>query len=78
MRYFAVGSQKKKGLDGEVAFVNVMIPLTETSRVGAVNQANRIARRDKITLDGVYLLGGPKDSGGILTKNMKKQKASKR
>jgi hypothetical protein len=77
MKFYGAGVQRKKGSDGEVSFVNVIIPLTETVRVTAVKQAERIARRRKIQLEGVYLEANSRDRGGILTKNMQKQKASK-
>jgi hypothetical protein len=79
MKFYGVGTQRKKGSDGEVSFVSVLIPLTETIRVSAVKQAERISRKRKIQLEGVYLEASQKrDRGGILTKNMQKQKASKR
>jgi hypothetical protein len=79
MRYYAVGIQRKKDtISGEVVWANVLIPLTEVTRVGAVKQAQRIAKRDKIQLEGVYPERNTQSTGGILTKNMKKQREAKR
>jgi hypothetical protein len=80
MNFFAVGIQKGKSLDGTVSWTNRVFPLTETTRVGAVNQAERIARRDKILLQHVLPVGNQssRDNGRTLTKNMQKEKAKKR
>jgi hypothetical protein len=79
MRYYATGTVRKKDkLSGEVTIVNVLIPLTKETRTAAVNQAERIARRDHIRLEGVYVDRRTQSNGSVLTKNMKKQKEAKR
>jgi hypothetical protein len=77
MRYYATGTKKRKGQDGEVSIVNVLIPLTKTNRVEAVQQAYRIAKRDRLTSIDVRPAGNRTDTGGILTKNMKAEKAKR-
>jgi hypothetical protein len=62
MEYYGVGfkKQQKKSKNSEAAETtgsgSVRIPLTETSRVLAVKQAERIAKRDGIELQAVYAL----------------------
>lgn len=79
MKFYGVGTQRKKGLDGEVSFVSVRIPIDSTVRVTAVKEAEQKARRSRAVLEGVYLVVNQRtDRGGILTKNIMKQRASKR
>ncbi|RPK20029.1 MULTISPECIES: hypothetical protein [Paenibacillus] len=75
MKFYGTGTKRVKGKDGVVSYVSVMLPLTETSRVGAVNQAERIAKRERVKLDGVYLAKGSSKAGSTLTKNAAKRKA---
>lgn len=75
MEYVATGIKKiKDKASGETRFVSVLIPLTEDTRVRAVNQAERIARRDRVTLESVLPVNRQNDTGGILTKETKKRK----
>jgi hypothetical protein len=79
MRYYATGVKKQKGKDGE-AWVNVMIPLSEDSntRAKAVNQAMRIAKRDRLTNVEVRVVYNTRREGEILTKNAKARKLALR
>lgn len=79
MRYYATGMKKQKGKDGE-AWVNVLIPLSEDSntRAKAVNQAQRIARRDRLTNVEVRVVATTRKEGGVLTKNAKARKLAER
>ncbi len=82
MKYVATGTRKiKDKASGESRFVNVIIPLTEETRVGAVNQAERIAKRDRVTITSVNVLRSSEVKGYTLTKaakERKKQRGSKK
>lgn len=74
MKYYGLGTQKRKGADGTVAYVSVVMPLTATTRIGAVNQAERIAKKDKIKLENVCVEKNSTRQGDILTKETKNRK----
>ncbi len=76
MNFYGTGTKRVKGKDGVVSYTSVILPLTETSRVGAVKQAERIAKRERVKLDGVYLAKSSQKGGGILTKNAAERKAN--
>lgn len=69
MKYVATGTRKTKD-----SFTQVIIPLTEETRVGAVNQAERIAKRDKVTVTAVLPLRNSEGRGEVLTKAAKQRK----
>lgn len=77
MLYYAIGTQKRKDKQGNYEVITKRFVITEESRVGAVNQALRIAKMDRITLEFVRPEQSKSnlDWGGILTKNMQGQKA---
>jgi hypothetical protein len=77
--FYAVGTkQSKNKKTGEIEWVNVRIANLPNDRLGAVNVANRVARQEKIKLDGVFMVQNPEKKGEILTKNMMNQKIKRR
>lgn len=78
-RFYATGTkQKKNKVTGEIELVNVRIPNLPDDRLGAANEAYRIAKQEKIKLDGIFKVKNPENKGGILTKNMMNQKKKRR
>lgn len=80
MRYYGVGTKQfKEKVDGEnvSSTKNVVIHLNEQTRHGAVAEAERAARREKIKLEGVYpLKTAVAGYNGIMSKGIKAQKAA--
>lgn len=85
MKYYAIGETKVKVKDekGKEQTVEKTVLITEdvvrsrpwTQRVIAQNEAQAYCKSNKIQLQGVYLAQGSLDHGGLMTKNIKGQKA---
>jgi lysophospholipase L1-like esterase len=85
-KYYAVGTQKveTKVLNDEGKLVdthtvvNKVIDLSACkTRIEATNEANRIAKRQKISLDGVYIVKGTNDAASPMTKYAKERRAER-
>ena len=85
LRFYATGTKQvtkqEVGESGKMEKVsyttNVVIdldPMLYGTRVRAVNEAGRVAKREKITLDGVYIMQGTQNGGGLMTKNAKQRR----
>lgn len=76
-KYYAIATKtgKDKGTGENVAtgtkFVIDNLPET---RHGAVAAAERFARQNKMSVDGVYLVASKTDNGGLMSKGIRKQK----
>lgn len=77
-KFYATGTkQVTEMVKGEkvTRTVNVVIDNLPETRVGAVNEAKRIAKKDKIALDGVFAVKGTNDVTRTMTKYAKQRKA---
>lgn len=75
MRFYATGTKRVKEKTG-TRTTHMIIPLTETVRHLAENQATRIAKRERITIDGIHSVKNAPRGGGVLTKNAQARRAS--
>ncbi|MNS55766.1 hypothetical protein D3C72_886080 [compost metagenome] len=63
MKYYATGTKRVKNkTTGEVAVKQYRIPIAAEDRIGAVNEANRKARREGITVDAILPVANHKYS----------------
>ncbi|MCY9737536.1 hypothetical protein M5X17_27925 [Paenibacillus alvei] len=76
-KFYATGkkmtSKKVDGVETKVS-VHVVIDNLPHTYVEAVNEANRIAKKEKITLDGVRIVAQTKRGGDTMTKGFKRRK----
>lgn len=77
-KFYATGSKVvTEVVNGEkvTKTASVIIDNLPSTRVGAVNEADRIAKKEKINLDGVFIVKGSNVADKPMTKNAKKRKA---
>lgn len=82
-KYYATGTQKvkRKNDEGkmETTVINVVVNLDQRvvrTRLDAVVEANRIAKLDGVTIDGVHLVKGTEKGANTLTKNIQTKRTN--
>lgn len=86
-RYYATGVKQttKRNEEGKKEKVSISVvidfdPSIVTTRIQAVNEANRIAKKEGIVLDstneGVHVVQGTQKGGNTITKRIQKMKTN--
>jgi uncharacterized small protein (DUF1192 family) len=79
MKYYAIGTKtgkEKQGNDTIATGTKVIFKNLPETRHGAVAEAERRAREQRVTLEGVYPVVKVSDRVGIMSKGIKAQKAN--
>lgn len=75
MGFYATGTKRIKEKTG-TRTAHMIISLSETVRHRAENEAARIAKRERISIDGIRATGNTVKGGEVLTKNAQARKTS--